>query len=715
MKKQRITLIKTVVLFVALFILIDSSPLFAQVRRVIRGSTAAVKSKEILKEKPYEAFKPKPKVEIEREAEKVAPPLAESEKKFFIKKIDVIGNTVLSPKLIDKIVQEYENKELYLQDLMELANKITALYASHGYVTTQAYIPPQRIEEGVATIEVVEGQYGEFDIEGCKYTRRNIVAKRLKKKPNEVFNYKDLRKDLLYLNENPDRSVKAAMVRGQRPRTTDFKITVKDRPPIHLGYEVSNTGDKSSGLWRHTYKLTDTGLFLYDDSFNFRYIHSEHSNIYGIAVNYLLPVNEFGTKLGSSLSHFHSKSGHDFEHLDIKSKSTTYSFFLEHPLFDFTYLSGKIDAGLDVKEARTELLAIRQSRDRLRILKAGLTLDESDKWGRSILRNELNFAPANFLGSTDNITHINDPSRQHSLAPSRLQADGTFVKYNYNFSRINRLPFSSILLFNLQGQATNNLLYSSELYSIGGAYSVRGYASGEALGDYGANASAEVRVPLHFIPQDFYMYGINPRRAIQGACFIDWGFVHSKSPVTTNARPERHNEKLIGAGFGVRANLMNCISVKTDLAWPVGNNHSDYGSESRLHMLFTVEEPTLDQYEAIVEEMMQYRIRSRLNSIAKKVPPDVLETYNKARRLEKEGHYEEAKELYVAVMNRKNEIMANAKTKIRETIEKEEKADSYFKEAEKLYKREDYLGAKELYEKALSLTEKQERNEYEYN
>ena len=478
---------------VGLSVLLSHGAVFAQPL-----PTAAEEEKAFLKEKPYEEFKHKPKVEIKREDEGEQAPLLESKKKFFIEKIKIIGNTIFPTKPIDKIVQEYENKELTLSDLMELANKITALYASKGYITSQAYVPPQKVENKTVTIEILEGEYGEINIEGARYTRKSIVEKRLKKKPGTVLDYNRLRKDLSSLNENPDRIVGATILRGKEPKTTDLEVTVKDRIPIHVGYEISNMGNDATGLWRNVYSLRDTGLLGYDDDFKVRVISSNTGHLRGIAGDYVIPVNEVGTKIGAVFSYFSSSI--DRKYLadinpiyagwDISSTATTYSFFLQHPIFDINWLSGQLDGGLDFKEARSEIQKIEQSHDRLRIIKAGLTLEENDQWGRSILRNELNMAPSGFLGSLGQDDYTTE-----------YPAKANFLKYNFVFSRVNRLPFSAMLLVNVEGQVVNNPLFSSEQKQIGGAYTVRGYPEGEALGDYGANASAEIRFPIYFIPK----------------------------------------------------------------------------------------------------------------------------------------------------------------------------------------------------------------------
>ncbi|MHC5826438.1 MAG: POTRA domain-containing protein [Nostoc sp.] len=60
--------------------------------------------------------------------------------RFPVKKIQILGNTVLK-KEISNLVQEYEQKkEVSFEDLITLRTRITALYINNGYITSGAFI-----------------------------------------------------------------------------------------------------------------------------------------------------------------------------------------------------------------------------------------------------------------------------------------------------------------------------------------------------------------------------------------------------------------------------------------------------------------------------------------------------------------------------------------------------------------------------------------------
>ena len=120
-------------------------------------------------------------------------------------------------------------------------------------------------------------------------------------------------------------------------------------------------------------------------------------------------------------------------------------------------------------------------------------------------------------------------------------------------------------------------------------------------------------------------------------------------------------------------------------------------------MQLSIAEPTMEQYEDILQNMIEHRIRQRLAAVAKDVPRDMIDGFERALTLEEEGELEEARELFIALIDRKNEIITNARADINTSIAREMELQSYYEEAERLYGDGEYLKAKKAYEKILLL------------
>ncbi|MEM1394940.1 MAG: POTRA domain-containing protein, partial [Cyanobacteria bacterium P01_H01_bin.150] len=77
---------------------------------------------------------------------------------FFVKEIQVKGNSVLNDEII-QLKQVLENKRITFEQLLQLRTEITQLYAKEGYISSGAFIPiNQDIANGVVQIQIVEGE-----------------------------------------------------------------------------------------------------------------------------------------------------------------------------------------------------------------------------------------------------------------------------------------------------------------------------------------------------------------------------------------------------------------------------------------------------------------------------------------------------------------------------------------------------------------------------
>ena len=108
-----------------------------------------------------EIEKPKEEPQIEEKIPKAAFPEAPAQK-ILVTNIKAIGASIIPEDTIKQITAEYLNKELTLNDMQKLADLITDLYRKRGLVTSRAYLPPQKIENGNPEIRVIEAVVGDI-------------------------------------------------------------------------------------------------------------------------------------------------------------------------------------------------------------------------------------------------------------------------------------------------------------------------------------------------------------------------------------------------------------------------------------------------------------------------------------------------------------------------------------------------------------------------
>lgn len=517
-----------------------------------------LEKEEALREKIEAEKKP---VEIEEQLPEVSVPL-KGDEKIFIKDLRVTGAILIPKAEIDEVTLPHQNKELLFSQVQKVSGQITDLYRSRGYITSRAYIPAQKVEQGILEIKVIEAVAGDITVKGNRYFSAQLLKNKIALKKGEPFNYNILRQGLSRINEQPDRYCRVVLVPGKDPVSTDMVLEVKDRLPIHTGFDFDNFGSRYIEKDRYTARISHNNLLGLDDKLTFQYQLAQTSRYFLKSARYLLPVGS-SAEFGIFTAHSRVKLGQDFQDLDARGKSHLYGIFLNESLVRKDNFNLGLNFGFDYKNITNYQAQAVSSSDRMRVLKTGFDLDASDNSGRTVIANELDFGIPGIMGGL----------REQDTKASRGGAGGKFIKNTVNLLRLQKMPFSSTLLWKNQIQVSPYILAASEQFQIGGISNVRGYPPAEAVGDKGYASTLEWSFPPYPISK-----GINVPLskaklydALRVTIFYDWANAHLRRPTAT----EEKSKTLRGAGWGLRLNLPEEFSIRLDFAWPLDNTPSD--------------------------------------------------------------------------------------------------------------------------------------------
>jgi len=516
----------------------------------------------------------KPKAGVEKETPQQHAPVSTAAEKTLIKNVTVIGVTLLSDREIDKIVAPYKNKELTMGDMQTVANKITDAYRQKGYITSRAYLPPQKIENAAFEIRVLEGTMGDLQVKGNRFFRSSIIKRKITLKKGQPFNYDTLRSDMVKINELPDRSSKAVLVPGKDPGTTDLMLEVKDRLPLHIGFDWDNFGSRYIDGQRYSVSLIDNNLTGFDDKLTLQYQVSQADHYYLGNIRYVMPLsNDWDIGTYAMLSRV--QLGREYESQDVRGKSHVYGIFVDNYLINTETLDFNLSYGFDYKDSVNHEGSTLTSHDRLRIAKFGQDLDLTDNFGRTILTNELACGIPNIMGGSE--TKDSDVSNG---------AGGKFVKDTINFLRLQKMPFSSAILWKSQVQLSNNVLPSSEQFQIGGINNVRGYPPAEAVGDRGYSTTVEWSFPPYLFPKHvkFPLSQANFYDAFRIVAFYDWANSRLRRPPVPT---DKKTQTLSSIGCGIRFNLPEDLSLRVEVAWPLDDKTASDGHHVRTWASFS--------------------------------------------------------------------------------------------------------------------------------
>ena len=163
------------------------------------------------------------KIEMNADMDKKLQELQNKNVSFKLNSIHITGNTEYTEEQLMNLICEQTGDMVTINDLIGMANKITEFYQRNGYISTTAYLPPQKVEDGNVEIVVMEGKYGNITIEGNKWARKKYLNATFLKDKNiqedKVLNVADIQESLRELNATDYIKGAAGICRGPASRS----------------------------------------------------------------------------------------------------------------------------------------------------------------------------------------------------------------------------------------------------------------------------------------------------------------------------------------------------------------------------------------------------------------------------------------------------------------------------------------------------------------
>jgi hemolysin activation/secretion protein len=251
-----------------------------------------------------------------------------------VKRIEVKGSSVFTAEAIAPIIRPLEGRAVSLADLKQAADKITEKYVYAGYITTQAYIPPQAIKNGTVTIQVLEGEKPEIEIIGNNRLDPDYIRSRIELGANKPLQANQLEEQLRILKANPlIKDISASLQPTHHIGQTRLVTKVEEANPFWLRLTSDNYSPPSVGSIRTGIALGHRNLFGVGDELRGEYQHSVDGGLNTGEADYRLPVNSMdGTvELRAVISRADvGKSG--FKSLGIRADTNMYEISFRQPI-----------------------------------------------------------------------------------------------------------------------------------------------------------------------------------------------------------------------------------------------------------------------------------------------------------------------------------------------------------------------------------------------
>ena len=473
-----------------------------------------------------------------------------------VERIVVEGNTAFSAAQLDAVVHDYEKRDLSFAELLEARSAITKFYVDHGYVTSGAYIPPQTLEGGVVTIQVIEGSVEEINVTGLRHLHPGYVRSRLAIAARRPLDTNRLLEGLQLLQLNPlIRSISADLQAGTRPGTSVLQVSVKEADSFNAQITLDNGRSPSVGSFRRGVQLTEADLLGLGDGLSVGYINTDGSD--QVNGSYTLPLNprngtlqlSFGTTSSSVIEP-------PFDRLNINADSHYYELTLRQPIAQSPTEEFAVGVTASQQVSRATFAAPdfpeqpfpslgADANGRTRITAVRFFQDWTKRSSQYVLAARSQFTVGlDLLDST----------------VSNSAPDSRFVSWRGQGQWVRLLAPDTLLLLRGDLQFSDSALVPLEQFSLGGQDTVRGYRQDLLLSDNGALFSTEVRIPVLRVPQ--------VKGVLQVVPFLDAGTGWnngSTNPSSTNPNPNT----LVGVGVGLLWRQSDYLTARLDWGIPL--------------------------------------------------------------------------------------------------------------------------------------------------
>jgi hemolysin activation/secretion protein len=491
------------------------------------------------------------------------------------------GAAALPAATLQQIVAPYAGRELSFNDMNQAAAAVSAYYRAQGYFLAAAYLPAQDLTRGVVTLRVLEGRVSSLNVVPDASVRLDSDLQRryldaLVPKGRAVHE-DQLERALLLTQDLPGIKARASLSPGEGLGDTAVDVALSEGDFLTGNLGIDNSSNRYTGRTRVT------GALNFNDLGGSGAVGSLQLASTGKHFNYaraglVMPVGQYGTRVGASYSRLRYELGADFAALDASGTAEVGQLLLAHPLIRSRNLNVQVRVGYENKNYENSANGVQTADKRVSGVPIGYDLTAQD---------------SAFGGGSSNVSlevlmgQVDLTRNAGALAADRLgpDANGSFGRLGYQFGRYQRIGSTGALVAKLSGQMASKNLEAGEKMSLGGPDRVRAYPSGEASGDEGQVLALEGR------------YGVPAIRS-ELSVFFDYGRVKLNRrlyPGALAAGGPGNSYDLKGVGAGIQWMGPYRTSVQLQVATKVGSNPARSvdgadvdGSSSRTRAWFQV-------------------------------------------------------------------------------------------------------------------------------
>lgn len=477
-----------------------------------------------------------------------------------IKGFRIVGLTVVPETELTGALAGFVGPGKRFQDLLDAAAVVKRELAGLGYFLADAFVPEQKISDGIVELRVLEGRLGKVRLEvdpAVSISRSLLESYVGSLEEGGLIRTAEVERALFQIHDLRGIVMTSSFAPGATAGTADLTIKVSAGKKLDANFDFDANGSIYTGQHRVGAGVDGNSLLGMGELINVRATNAIDGNLRFARASALFPVGPWGTKIGGAYSELKYRLGTPaFDALKVNGVAQVKSLVAIHAF---------------IRSRNTNLLLIAQSDKRnfydIRLATGAETFKKTDvnllalsgDFRDRLFGGGINiFNVAYTLGELKFGKAVDEAADQ---APSGYKTKGLFGKTNISVSRLQTVSERLALFGAYSQQFTNKNLDASEKFSLGGPNGVRAYPQGEGAGDQGYFASLEARYRL---PLEDSLPG-----TVVLAGFYDFGRAILINRPTANdfALGTSLRRRVSGFGVGINWEVPNDWYLRTTMAF----------------------------------------------------------------------------------------------------------------------------------------------------
>ncbi len=447
-------------------------------------------------------------------------------------------------KLVFLIREQRRKRGVTLGMIETVADTITRYYRERGFVLAKAYIPEQKVRDGVVTLTLLLGELGQVTVENRRRVSEGLVTRVFKKDLNAPVTSWNVEESIYLVNDIPGVNSQGFFSPGSQVGDTKLTVNLLEEDWYSGNIRLDNHGSEDSSQNRAYLDVYIHNPLGYGDEIYLALLKSYDPNksTYG-AFRYssMIGSPRVRAQIGVSTNDFVSRS--------VVNEATV-----------ITGESRVSDAGFSYIYRRSRVKNISMDFNYMDVettIDAGFNSDTTQEMQKSSIK--FNF---DILNEKRRHLYVGDVSLSHSTTsssdPFEEAEGGSHALFNYNFTMLSffKFPFTDYenrLVFKTSGQYAGEGVSSLNQKSLTGPDTVR------AFGVTGFQADDAIYAGVDWIfgfPSfgGAKLFGQSINKIVQPYLFLDYAFGNQYPGIEAS---ESDLGRLAAMGLGVSFNHSN--------------------------------------------------------------------------------------------------------------------------------------------------------------